>query len=361
MHTPDRQLDYLHARQASAWLQALPTAGGEQRAAFVAWLKESPHNVRELLAMLALDQALERVDTQRLHDIQTLIAQANLQVIPFTPGIAAVAEGTASKFSLAKKRAALAAGIVAVAALATWWLQTRDAGEWKEFATVMGEQRAFELEDGSVIHLNTRSRVAWHFSKHARDVRLLEGEALFKVQHDTSRPFRVYTNDAVVQAVGTQFDVYDRPTGTFVSVIEGRVNLTPEVSKAARNGANKRSWPPVIESSAMAGKVHSLGAKESAYVDHAGEVKIRMLSDVSETIAWRERRLVFREQSLQNIVDEFNRYGRKHIRIEGNELATRVYSGVFDADDSESLAQALAVDPNLNIERSHDEIVIRTR
>jgi len=51
-----------------------------------------------------------------------------------------------------------------------------------------------------VVYLNTHSHVAIRFTAHTREVRLLDGEALFRVHHDTSRPFRVSTDDAVVQA-----------------------------------------------------------------------------------------------------------------------------------------------------------------
>ena len=65
---------------------------------------------------------------------------------------------------------------------------------------------------------------------------MLRGEALFRVHHDAGRPFRVYTDDAIVQAVGTQFDVYRRDDGTVVSVLEGRVDVTPAAAVASASG-----------------------------------------------------------------------------------------------------------------------------
>jgi ferric-dicitrate binding protein FerR (iron transport regulator) len=85
------------------------------------------------------------------------------------------------------------------------------------------------------------------------------------------------------------------------------------------------------------------------------------MNDVADSVAWRERRLIFHEQTLQRIVDEFNRYRRNPIRLEGNEVPERIYTGVFDADDSDSLAQVLARDPALAVERSGDRIVVRLR
>jgi ferric-dicitrate binding protein FerR (iron transport regulator) len=57
-----------------------------------------------------------------------------------------------------------------------------------------------------------------------REVDLGRGEALFQVAHDLRRPFRVHTRAGLVEAVGTQFNVYDRVNGdTRVSVLEGKV------------------------------------------------------------------------------------------------------------------------------------------
>ncbi len=78
-------------------------------------------------------------------------------------------------------------------------------------------------------------------------------------------------------------------------------------------------------------------------------------------VAWRERRLIFREQRLDVIAEQFNRYSRKQIRLDGPGVMTRLYTGVFDADDVESLAQILMRDPQLIVESSSQAIVVKAR
>jgi transmembrane sensor len=350
-----RQLEALHAQQASAWLEALRHPGPGDEARFIAWLKESPRNVRDFLLMLTVDQALEQLDAQRLRDIESLLSQVDRRVVPLSMRSTAVAvAGGLRRWSLA----ALAACVVAGGAWA--WL-LHHSSSWQEFETATGEQRAFELDDGSVVYLNTHSHVKIRFAPQVREVRLLQGEALFRVHHDANRPFRVYTDDAMVQAVGTQFDVYRRDDGTVVAVLEGRVNVTPQPPPAAQALSADQS---IGNASAAVRKTvlsRSLIASEEAEVSHAGLVTVREMNDVADSVAWRERRLIFHEQTLQRIVDEFNRYRRTPIRLEGDELPERIYTGVFDADDSDSLAQVLARDPALAVERSGDRIVVRLR
>src|SRR5262249_7480712 len=97
------------------------------------------------------------------------------------------------------------------------------------------EQRSAVLGDGSLVTLNTASSFEVRMIKDHRIVKLLAGEALFKVAYDSARPFDVTTGDTTVRAVGTQFDVNHRPTSTTVTVVEGRVAVftTPEGSRDA--------------------------------------------------------------------------------------------------------------------------------
>jgi transmembrane sensor len=348
-----RDLEALYAVQASGWVETLRHASPGDEMRFVAWLKESPRNVRDFLLMLSLDGALEKLDAERLHSIEALTAQVDQCVTPLTLRPAPAAAAARSR---RLRWAALAAGVLAAAVGALFWYAHP---RFHDFETATGEQRTFELEDGSVVSLNTHSRVAVRLAAHVREVRLVRGEALFHVAHDPSRPFLVSTDDAVVQAVGTQFDVYRRDDGTFVAVLEGRVKVT---TAAAAPAASGRPAAPVAGRSApRAAAVQSLGASQEAQVSHEGSVSIREVNNVSDTVAWRERRLIFRDQTLEQIVAEFNRYRTHRIRLEGSGVSERVYTGVFDADDADSLLQVLAHDPALDVDRSGESIIVRLR
>jgi ferric-dicitrate binding protein FerR (iron transport regulator) len=359
----DPRLELLHAQQASAWVQALLDPTAEQRAAFVRWLKLSPRNVRDFLFMLTIEQALDHLDTDRLHDIEALLAQVDGRVVPLGAAWPRVPAGPRVQtppraVSIRRRRLgkwfAAAASLMA-ASLVTWSFLAHESYGWKEFSTTTGEQRAFELEDGSVIHLNTSSKIALRFAAQAREVRLLQGEALFRVHHDAVRPFRVYTSDAVIQAVGTQFNVYNRPDGTEVAVIEGRVNVTPE----SHPSLAKFNVPAMGVGEDAA--TRTVGASEEARVDPGGILSVRAVPDVADAVAWRERRLVFRQETLEHIVAEFNRYSARQMHLEGADVSRRVFSGVFDADDPDSLAQVLARDPSLSVSYSDHGIAVNAR
>lgn len=75
------------------------------------------------------------------------------------------------------------------------------------YATRKGEKRVVSLDDGSVITLNTSTRLQVRYTKGRRQIHLTEGEALFDVAKDHRRPFVVTARNADVQAVGTSFTV----------------------------------------------------------------------------------------------------------------------------------------------------------
>ncbi|MEJ1960796.1 MAG: hypothetical protein WDO56_04325 [Gammaproteobacteria bacterium] len=105
-----------------------------------------------------------------------------------------------------------------------------------------------------------------------------------------------------------------------------------------------------------------LSAGEEAEIDKGGHVADAHHADVARVSAWSERRLVFKQESLAEIVTQFNRYNRSpRFTVVGTSIAERRYSGAFNADDPQSLRALLAGEPDLVVEQHNDEIVIRAR
>jgi transmembrane sensor len=105
-----------------------------------------------------------------------------------------------------------------------------------------------------------------------------------------------------------------------------------------------------------------LGAGEEADIRLDGTIQRKADAVVANTVAWRQRRLVFENATLDEMVAEFNRYNRAlRLRLEDIPASTYHYSGVFDAADPESFISLLAREPDLAIERRGDEVVVRPR
>ncbi len=338
-----RQINQLLAQRAAEWIEILKSCGPRERAEFAAWLRESKIHVEQYLEMISIDRELRALDPAQCPDVDELLARAAPNVVSLSGGAKMPAE---KPQRVLRRRAwtiglGLAAGVAALGIV----LMSPDT-----VRTGIGEQRTVTLQDGSAVTLNTLTSLRFDFSQQERKVILNSGEAVFKVAHESLRPFVVHTRTAAVRAVGTQFNVYQRPHDTVVSVLEGRVQITAE--EPAPQGSNAPARPAV----------QNLAAGEEAQVRADGHIEKRAHPDVQKSLAWRERRLNFDETPLTEMVREFNRYGgHVRLRIEGEIADSYRYGGVFDADDPESLAALLQRESDLVVQRRSDEIVIRSR
>jgi transmembrane sensor len=324
------------AEEAAHWLIELEDSSSPDLSGFAAWLTASPRHIEEFLFASALWNSFGEFDEQRRIDVEQLIARARANVQPLE------IDGRHAALRVRPPRGLgrlLAAAALAVAvALGVWTSIVRYGAT---YTTDIGEQRIVKLTDGSIVTLNTRSRAVVRFSADAREVELAEGEAFFDVEHDPDRPFRVKAGSAVVQAIGTQFNVH-RLGATTVSVVEGAVEV------ALLEKSSTESVPSV-----------RLSAGEQLEIDASGALAPPRAADIERVLAWRERRLIFRNEPLGQIASEFNRYNERPLIVEGSMTRSRRITGVFQADDPGALIAFLERDADLSVQVRDDRILIR--
>ncbi|MCB0567001.1 MAG: FecR domain-containing protein, partial [Phaeodactylibacter sp.] len=126
-----------------------------------------------------------------------------------------------------------AAAIALLAAIGWWWLDHGNAGSEPNaliYTTGSGESEEALLPDGSTVVLNENSFLSVNPEFQNASERLVElvGEAYFKVTPNPSRPFRIATSDAMVEVLGTAFNLRSYPEEGFteVEVEEGSVRLS---------------------------------------------------------------------------------------------------------------------------------------
>ena len=91
--------------------------------------------------------------------------------------------------------------------------------------TQVGEKRSMTLSDGSVLTLNTDTRIEMNFSESERNLTLLQGEAHFEVAKDKQRPFIVNVDGVQVRAIGTAFNIQKSLGHMEVIVTEGVIEF----------------------------------------------------------------------------------------------------------------------------------------
>ncbi|MEO6992839.1 MAG: FecR family protein [Lacunisphaera sp.] len=221
-------------------------------------------------------------------------------------------------------------------------------------STEVGGIRSLPLPDGSTLLLNTDSAVAVRFSPSERRVKLVRGEANFQVAKNPARPFIVSAGAIDVRAVGTAFDVRQRPGAVEVLVTEGKVRVDDSVAGKSRLPA----------SSANDGKESVLVAGERAYISldsHQASAQVVAIApaEISQVLAWQSHRLEFVATPLADMVVEFNRYNRRKLVIADPRLAARRFGGTFPAGDYEEFVRLLESDFGVVAERDQNEIRLR--
>lgn len=127
-------------------------------------------------------------------------ASSDLASVQAAPGVACLARTLSSARSgwarpLCRRAASAALlGMSAAGALGVVILRRESS-----CSTVPGEHKAVRMADGSLIHLNTASRIEVDVRGGMGYVRLLSGEALFPVARDLMRPFVVEAGSSSVR------------------------------------------------------------------------------------------------------------------------------------------------------------------
>lgn len=416
--------------EAAEWFVMMRDGGGDAaaRAQFTEWLCKSPEHVRAYLELTSIWAEAASVDAERKLDVQTLIERARAEGNVVALGdigpthwpsdaeqdrsaAGAVAQQKLSSEEASDARSSVAtassvvdlsdespplpprervrvrrastrrshhrqllAASVAIAAIAgaAWWQTSRPP----TYTTGIGEQRSITLADGSRVELNARSRLRIRFSESERFVDLVEGQGMFRVAKDPERPFIVRSSDALVRAVSTQFDVYRKPSGTVVTVLEGRVEVRTAASRSFSLAEHPTAEPRASAPSPLAGEGSGEGARAlqpasriavaeltagEQVIVAADQITRPPTANIAAATAWTQRQLVFDSASLADVAHEFNRHNRRQLVIRDAQLEAFLISGVFSSTDPSSLLRFLEEQPDFFVQETETEIRISRR
>lgn len=217
--------------------------------------------------------------------------------------------------------------------------------------TSIGQQKPVSLPDGSVIHLNTDSRVAVEYTQSARRISLLKGEAHFDVAHDTSRPFIVEAGNNTVTAVGTAFNVQLMNNNSFeLLVTEGKVlvkdlldAMTPTISMTP-------------QAQPLQGKgVYMTSGEKARFSGEQRGFSTLSLDQVQKDLAWQQGMVVFQGETLTDALKEVSRYTAVTFDIKDDVIKQRRVAGYFKTDDINGLLSALQNSFNIRHQQIGDK------
>lgn len=326
--------------EAADWLVRLEEdyVPAEDRAAFLAWRSASARNRDAFDRLSALwggfDMAKVLADYGASDENAGLLAR----------------DAVRARLNFIARRTVMTGIAASVAVLAAAGVATQFKGRYVDLnrghvETAIGQQQTVSLPDQSVIELNTNSRVEYAYEQEARDIKLLRGEAFFKVAPNKDRPFTVETPNGRVVAVGTAFTVRLDNNKVDVVVSEGSVVFVPFDADEARAGKHRQA-------ASLSDGVTAISAGQAAVFRHRGEqIEVIEPDALARKLSWRQGVLAFSGDALSDVVADVSRYTDVVIEIDDETLRDLPVSGYFKIGEVDELFEALELMAGLHAER----------
>lgn len=353
---------------ASRWILKMDEGLTEaDREGLKVWLAEHPQNTAELLDVAKIWDKMENLSRLAdlfpadlfTHEPAAQDGQAHERARP--------ALWTRRRFST-RSVVAAAASLVVVVTAAFLLLPELDldsvvadrllaqASAAHSYETAIGEQSTVVLPDGTVVILNTNSRISVAYSSAARVLQLHRGEIHVDVAKDLARPLSVVAGDRILQAVGTSFSVEITEDSEIELVVtEGKVVVGIRSPGDLSLGNRPMMVPPLLaqtdSNTVIAGEELLLGAPDAVITPVSAE-------ELEVKLSWREGRLIFRGEPLEEALAEVERYTTIEFVFLDEDLKSRSVSGRYRAGDVEALLIALRLNFNITHEYSGADRVL---
>lgn len=187
-----------------------------------------------------------------------------------------------------------------------------------------GQKSLIQLQDGSVIRLNSNSEISFYenFSNNAREVEL-KGEAFFEVAPDPNKPFIVNTENVSIKALGTSFNVnaYGESEALKVSLVTGKVEV---------NIDNDDTNKSILESG------------EGLSFNRKSKLVTKGKFNMDVILAWRKGIIYFQDTSWEEIIITLERWFDVEFEVKNLPRTQNLYSGQFDNQSLELVLESLS-------------------
>ncbi|MAM11800.1 MAG: anti-sigma factor [Rhizobiaceae bacterium] len=215
-------------------------------------------------------------------------------------------------------------------------------------STNRGEVRKVTLTDGSVVTLDSDSRLLVWIRSDRRDLELDHGRVHFEVAHDRSRPFTVMADGGSTTALGTVFDV-ERRAQCKVNIVlfEGKVAVTPPCQRQRVDG-------PVVKRYLEPGerlRYSPPAAQETPAVPEPAPANEGQ---------WVNGVKSYNDETVGSILAEVNLYSQVQLVADTPEIANMRVSADLHIRNPQNVAKHLARSLGLTVEfRSNDTIILK--
>jgi ferric-dicitrate binding protein FerR (iron transport regulator) len=252
------------------------------------------------------------------------------------------------------KRFAAVAAVLAAVLFGIRYATDIKKDSLKLFVAACGERKFFQLPDGTVVTLNGGSKLqtADDFGISNRNI-YLEGEAFFDVKHNEKLPFIVHTAAMDVKALGTAFNVKAYPGDriTETSLLRGLVEVTLNESnnrKMLLHPNEKVQWEK--SNNGLHNTNTALSNKDPKPKEADSLLKKLYTTEEGNIreIAWKESKLIFENDSFEDIAPLLERWYGVKISIQDEAIRKYRFTGFFEKEELNTVLNLLKESRSFN-------------
>lgn len=219
----------------------------------------------------------------------------------------------------------------------------------KLYQTAYGSKESIVLPDGSTVILNANSTLEYTDNWKEAVVRevWLRGEGFFEVKKafqsgtaQVPQKFRVYTNDLIVEVLGTSFDIRERRGITEVVLGSGKIELV------FRNPSH--------------GKIMMKPGDRVVY-DPRQQKVLQDTANAADYSAWKKNKLILKNPTVHEITRYLEDNFGYRIHLEDQRMGNRIINGPILYDSLDDALFILSTVLNTQIIKKDSTIILRPR
>lgn len=198
--------------------------------------------------------------------------------------------------------------------------ETKSLALMQNVHTPHGAKTNFQLPDGSIVWLNSGSKLSFPSQFDETRPVTLTGEAFFKVEK-SAKPFIVSTIYGEVEVQGTSFDVKAFSDERFqTTLVEGSVKVKE------KNNSDEVTLQPGQQANFSGNKII------------VGDVETDLFT------SWKEGKLIFRDEQLTTVAKRLERWYNVKIELTDDKRLTEIrYNGTLEMESFSEVLQLLKV------------------
>lgn len=208
--------------------------------------------------------------------------------------------------------------------------------------TLPGQKSSITLRDGTIVWLNSGSRISYQsdFNDSLRVLRL-EGQAFFDIFKDQSKPFVVKCGDLEIEALGTSFDVRGYSESPIqVSLLTGSVKLSLHPKHLDKDNVILKP-----------GEYSVLGINNK-FIEKGK-------FDAYEVLAWKEGRLIFNNETIGEILPKLELWYGVEISNQLTFNMQKPYSSTFEQENLDNILLNMGEVLNFNYEIKGNDVTLK--